>query len=158
MDKGRHHVFCGSQTCRNCYQGFRPGNAKSVSSPHQEVRDKEEESEPLDQDTGIRYRSCVARLNYLAQDRTDIQFAVKDLCNIMSSPTSKDWATLIRIARCLKGHREVHLWFKYQKAYQEISVWTDSDHTGCHRTRKSTSGGLIMLGNIWLRHGPRIKL
>ena len=38
------------------------------------------------------YRGMVARANYLAQDRSDIRFAVKELCRAMSSPTSKDWA------------------------------------------------------------------
>ena len=33
-----------------------------------------------------------------------------------------------------------------QKAHGEISVWIDSDHAGCNRTRKSTSGGVIMFG------------
>ena len=33
------------------------------------------------------YRALVARANYLAQDRSDIQFSVKELARSMSSPT-----------------------------------------------------------------------
>ncbi len=36
---------------------------------------------------------------------------------------------------------------KYQENHGEINVWVDSDFAGCRRTRKSTSGGLVMWGN-----------
>ena len=39
----------------------------------------------------IMYRAVTARANYLSQDRSDIQFAVKELCRKMSSPTEFDW-------------------------------------------------------------------
>ena len=37
--------------------------------------------------------------------------------------------------------------YKYQEFYEDITLWTDSDHAGCLRTRKSTSGGVIMFGD-----------
>ena len=30
-------------------------------------------------------------------------------------------------------------------------VWTDSDHAGCKRTRRCTSGGVLMLGRHFIR-------
>ena len=36
--------------------------------------------------------------------------------------------------------------FNYQEAVSELEAWTDSDYAGCKKTRKSTSGGVIMHG------------
>ena len=69
----------------------------------------------------------------------------------MSKTTEADWNKLIRMGRYLKGHKEVVHKFKYQKSVHEVQVWTDSDHAGCHRTRKSTSGGVIMLGHHMIK-------
>ena len=45
-----------------------------------------------------------ARANYLAQDRTDIQFATKELCRHMSRPRRSSWLRLKRLARYLLDH------------------------------------------------------
>ena len=45
----------------------------------------------------------VARANYLAQDRSDIGFAVKELSRSMAKPTECDMAKLKRLGRYLKG-------------------------------------------------------
>ena len=37
--------------------------------------------------------------------------------------------------------------FNYQNELKEVAIWTDTDFAGCRRTRKSTSGGVAMLGN-----------
>lgn len=42
--------------------------------------------------------------------------------------------------------------FSYQKNSKIIDVWSDADHAGCVETRKSTTGGVIMLGNHILKH------
>ena len=68
-----------------------------------------EDGEELCGQEASMFRAIAARANYLSQDRSDIQFAVKELCKFMSAPTSKDWTSLIRLARYLKGHREVHI-------------------------------------------------
>ena len=36
--------------------------------------------------------------------------------------------------------------FQYQNRIHRICVWVDSDHARCRRTRRSTSGGVAMLG------------
>ena len=36
--------------------------------------------------------------------------------------------------------------FPYQTSVPCVTVWADTDHAGCVRTRKSTSGGVILLG------------
>merc|ERR1711873_342837 len=92
------------------------------------------------------YRSIVARANYLAQDRSDIQYAVKELCRNMSCPTRGDWKVLKRLSRYLLDKVRARTLYKYQTHFKRIQVWVDTDYAGCKRTRKSTSGGVIMLG------------
>ena len=50
--------------------------------------DTEKKLEPTQ---ASRYRARVARANYLAQDRPDIQLATQVLCREMSEPTVRGW-------------------------------------------------------------------
>ena len=36
--------------------------------------------------------------------------------------------------------------FKYEKAVEEVTMFTDSDWAGCKETRKSSSSGVVMSG------------
>ncbi len=91
------------------------------------------------------FRGAAARANYLAADRLDCQFAAKEICRWMSKPTESSWTALKRLCRYLVGlPRLVHI-YRWQCA-DTIDVYTDTDWAGCPRTRKSTSGGCIMLG------------
>ena len=47
----------------------------------------EEDSEPLEGLQAREYRGIAARANYLAADRADIQYAVKEICRGMATPT-----------------------------------------------------------------------
>ena len=87
-----------------------------------------------------------ARGNYLSQDRSDVQFAVKELSRGMSSPTVNDRNQLKRFGRYLIDRPRIITFFQYQDELAIIDGWADSDYAGCRRTRKSTSGGVIMLG------------
>ena len=87
-----------------------------------------------------------ARGNYLSQDRSDVQFAVKELSRGMSSPTVMDRNQLKTFGRYLLDRPRVITFFRYQDEVTIIDGWADSDYAGCRRTRKSTSGGVIMLG------------
>ena len=49
-----------------------------------------------------RFRRVAARINFLAMDRSDLQFAAKELCREMAKPEPKDWDKARRIARYLK--------------------------------------------------------
>ena len=60
-------------------------------------------AEPLNVREASQYRSLVARANYLAQDRVDIQYSVKELTRRMSQPDSEDWVALKRLGRYLVG-------------------------------------------------------
>ena len=64
------------------------GESKSVSTPGVKSEAQEASTE-LESDRATMYRALVARGNYLAQDRPEIQFAVKELCRSMSKPTQR---------------------------------------------------------------------
>jgi hypothetical protein len=88
----------------------------------------------------------VARANFLASDRPDIAFAVKELCRGMSAPSRHDAEALKRLSRYLLGEPRMIVHFGWQDEPEHLDVYTDSDWAGCVKTRKSTSGGALMRG------------
>ena len=121
-------------------------NSKGVVTPGSKLKEEEGDEKALDPDTSTKYRAMVARANYLAQDRPDIQFATKELCRAMSKPTEGNWRALKRLGRYLQQSPRVVQLFGRQEAPNNIRVFTDTDFAGCTKTRKSTSGGLILFG------------
>jgi len=140
-----------------CLRDVNLENATSVSTPvdrsskdpknRNEIVNAEKTSEALVSSAATHYRAIVARLNYLGQDRSDIQFAVKELGKDMCTPTQASWTRMKRALRYLKGAPRALVHFGYQERPQEITIWADSDFAGCERTRKSTSAGVIMFGS-----------
>ena len=61
-------------------------------------------------------------------------------------PSEADWLVLKRLARYLIGRTRVILTYMYQDGHGIVDPWTDTDYAGCRVTRKSTSGGVVMLG------------
>ena len=47
----------------------------------------EEDAEALEGRQATEYRGLAARANYLAADRPDMQYAVKEICRGMANPT-----------------------------------------------------------------------
>ena len=91
-----------------------------------------------------KFRGVAARINYLAQDRADLQFAAKDRCRHMASPEVHDWEKATRIARYLKGKPRAIQHFAYGKIAPQLDGFTDSDWAGERPSVKSTSGGILM--------------
>ena len=118
--------------------------SKSVATPSLHTTSLDES--PLGPEQCTVYRALVARANYLAQDRADIGFSVKELCRHMSQPRQCDWAQMKRLGRYLVDKTRVIVNFAYQTKPEHLSVWTDTDHAGCLKTRKSTNGGIAMWG------------
>ena len=124
-------------------------NTKSVVTPGERL--KEINEEPLDSRRATMYRACVARGNYLTQDRSDVQYAVKELCRSMSDPREEDWDKLKRLGRYLSDKLRVRMIYEYQGRIDKIEVYTDTDYAGCLKTRKSTSGGVVTFGKHVLK-------
>ena len=57
----------------------------------------------LDGKTTWKCRSIVARGNFLAPDRPDIRYTVKELCREMSCPKMRCWAALKKLGRPADG-------------------------------------------------------
>ena len=93
------------------------------------------------------YCAMTARANYLAQDRTEIRFAVKELSRRMANPRVKDINAMKRLARYLVGAPRMVTIYQNQERMKYIESWSDSNWAGCLETRKSTSGGMLKIGS-----------
>ena len=106
---------------------------------------------PLGPEMTTPFRGTAARANFLSADRIDMQFAAKEVCRTMSAPTNLGWQAAKRIGRYFVG--KPRLVYVYRKQELDaIDVYVDTDWAGCVKTRKSTSGGAIMLGRHCLKH------
>ena len=126
---------------------------KSVITPgidDDKDEDKEDE-EKLAGEEASKYRGVAARCNYLAMDRPDIQYAVKEVCRDMSNPMKKSIKKLRRIGQYLKSKPRMVWKYKTQAKVDTIDLYTDANWAGCKRTRKSTSGGAVMIGQHCIR-------
>ena len=94
--------------------------------------------EPLGPAESTLYRELAARLNYLAMDRPDIQFATKEVARHMANPTTGNWLLMKRLGRYLKGSPRLVQLFRWQDAPNSLDGYTDSDWAGDKITRKST--------------------
>ena len=79
----------------------------------------------------------------------------------MSSPTDTSVMALKRMGRYLLGHKRLVYTYPWQTA-EGIEVYSDTDWSGCPRTRRSTSGGCVMIGRhvirTWSSTQPSVTL
>ncbi len=69
----------------------------------------------------------------------------------MSGPKGAGVRALERVTRYLAGAGRVVYEYPWQQR-PVLSVFTDSDFAGCVATRRSTSGGAVLLGGHLLKH------
>ena len=100
-----------------------------------------------------RFRGLAARANFLAADRPDIVYSANEICRFMAKLTELALQALKRLGRYLKDHPRMVFNLPFQTA-STIEVNSDTDWAGCVRTRRSTSGGCMMIGSnvtkFWL--------
>ena len=113
----------------------------------------------LDPEDMSKFRRLAARANYLALDRVDIQFAVKELCRDMANPSGESMRKLKRLARYLLAVPEWETIFRRCQEWEAciIDVYTDSDWAGCRRTRRSTSGGVMCVGGDMVKTWSKMQ-
>ena len=116
--------------------------SRSLAAPGR--KEGNEDDTLLEPKEASKYRALVARGNYLGQDRSDIQFTIKELSRTMGTPTQGGWNRLKRFSRYLLDKTRVVTKYVYQEEPTRITAYSDSDFAGCASTRKSTSGGLIL--------------
>ena len=103
------------------------------------------------------YQSLAACLNYFALDRLDLMYPVKELMRKLAKPDEDDWQKLKRVGRYLLTTPRLVMQFPWQALSDTITVYTDADHAGCLRTRKSTSGGVVVWGAAVLKAWSRTQ-
>ena len=121
--------------------------SKHVVTPY-DVADKGDDDIALTPELATQYRANVARGNFMCSDRSDIQYTVKELSRHMANPRRCDLGRLKRLARYLAGRPRIKVQYLYQTEEEgnQITVYSDTDFAGCRETRKSTSGGVLMIG------------
>ena len=75
-----------------------------------------------------RFRGVAARINFLAMDRSDLQFAAKELCRKMARPEPKDWDKARTTARYLKFRPRGVLEFPFEQRNEKL----DGRREGLH--------------------------
>jgi hypothetical protein len=125
---------------------------KTVATPGVRASFQELETDvDLPEKLHTAFRGASARANYLAADRIDCMFASKEVCRWMAKPTHQSWIALKRLCRFLSGLPRLVYTYRKQ-TIDKIDVYTDTDWAGCPKTRKSTSGGVVMLGQHTIKH------
>ncbi|KAI3729916.1 hypothetical protein L6452_18588 [Arctium lappa] len=97
-------------------------------------------------DGGAQYRQLVGALQYLTFTRSDISYAVQQICMHMHAPRTSHFNALKRILRNIKGTLDYGLHLTKSPEHKLIA-YTDADWAGCPNTRRSTSGYCVYLGD-----------
>ena len=104
-----------------------------------------------------KFRRGVARVVYMAQDRLDLGFASKELAKCMAKPFEGDEVALKRVVRYLRARPRGIYVYPWQEPQLELRIFTDSDWAGDVQSRKSTSGGVVMIGKHLITHWSRTQ-
>lgn len=107
----------------------------------------QDDNELLDQEEAKEHRRLAARANLLARDRPDIQYSVKEIAWFMSRPTQKAWQLLKSLGRFLKLRPRYIIKYAWEHGTYLPNTFADSDFACEKETRKSTSGGMVFVGN-----------
>jgi hypothetical protein len=109
-------------------------------------QDEEWEQEPLDTGESTEFTAAAARLNFLSQDSPELQYPAKEVSTEMATPRIGAWKRMKRVSRFLLG-REAVIWeYPWQDEGHEAETYADSDWGGRRGSRKSTSGGCVLIG------------
>ena len=145
---------------RDCKVASTPGVVETGSKAT--VEQEELEKQELKGKRVTKFRKAVATLNYVSQDRVDIAYATKEVARRMAKPTEADEIKLKRLLRYLRGVPRAGILYRWQDAGKSLTAQVDSDWASCSRTRRSTSGGLLLRGkhvlSAWSRTQATVAL
>jgi hypothetical protein len=92
------------------------------------------------------YRRLAGALQYLTFTRSDISYAVQQVCLFMYDPKTQHMSALKCIIRYIHGTIDFGLHL-YPSSVDKLISYTDADWAGCPDTRRSTSGYCVYLGD-----------
>ena len=119
---------------------------------------QEEDTERLDVPETNKFRSLAATLHYTSSDRSDVQYAAKEVCTKMASPTPGSWKRLKKANRYLKGVETVTWKMGAWENDDEVNVDVHVDSNWASGLeRKSTSGGMMMICGTVVKHWSRTQ-
>jgi hypothetical protein len=85
-------------------------------------------------------------------DRVDLMCSAKEVCREMSAPTKRSWSRLKRLVRyVLKYPRGEWRFPTGVFSKMDLRVYSDSDWAGCRDSRRSTSGGALIVDGVVLK-------
>nr|GEU65106.1 hypothetical protein [Tanacetum cinerariifolium] len=93
------------------------------------------------------YRGMIGSLMYLTSSRPDLIYVVCLCARYQAKPTEKHLNAVKWIFRYLKGTINMGLWYSKDTGMSLIA-YAYADHTGCHDTRRSTSGSAQFLATF----------
>jgi hypothetical protein len=95
---------------------------------------------------GTEYRSLAGGLQYLTLTRSDISYAVQQICLHMHAPRTSHLALVKRVLRYVCGTMDFGL---HLRALSSTSptAYSDADWAGCPDSRRSTSGYCVYYGD-----------
>ena len=128
--------------------GLNGGNVRGLTQNGSKMETYDSyESEYLEGKDATMFRALTARLNYLSLDCPDLQFPIKQCSREMSNPMLGSWKPMKKIVRYLVNRKSVVWTFEWQTEQRTSYLMTDSDWGGNSKDRRSTSGGVWMIGN-----------
>ena len=84
----------------------------------------------------------------MAADCPQVQYATKEVSRHMATPTEAAHDKMKKLARYIAGCQVNVFEYRWQDEEEaQLQTCTDSDWAGYTRTRRSTSGGAIVLGS-----------
>ncbi|GJZ27132.1 ribonuclease H-like domain-containing protein [Tanacetum coccineum] len=92
------------------------------------------------------YRSLACSLQYLTFTRSDISYAVQQVCLYIHDPREPHFAALKRIMRYVRGTLDYGLQL-FSSSTTDLVAYSDADWADYPTTRRSTSGYRVFLGN-----------
>ena len=114
----------------------------------------------LSPEDATNFRALSARGNFLSQDRTDIGFSTKELCREFAVPNRNSYNRLKRVARYLIGKPRLVYNYRWGDGVSKddcFDIYVDTDFAGCKESRRSTSGGVCLLGKSNVKHWSKTQ-
>ena len=101
------------------------------------------------------FRTAVCTLLCVSKRQPEIQSTVRWLCKRLKNPTKKAWRQLVKLARYMKGSRNLATFFPTEGQVTHIAGYVDGDWACDDADRKSVSGGLIMVAGCRMHSHSR---